>query len=150
MEFEPYRDIEMRKLWGGVASLILASVILCLSQAGARGEQEAASQKVKDDAPVAIYAPGTRSCGVWLDTRAGKVKNDIRQEQMESYLLGFASAYNLYTEGQLNDGQRDILHVADMYGQRAFLDKYCREHPTDIFVKAVVALLKHLEEDFHN
>jgi hypothetical protein len=104
------------------------------------------AQSTSRQAPfsVAVYSPGTVSCGLWLDARASKDANDVRITQLEAFVFGYATAYNSLVPGPTVDGKRNVLHV-DIYGQRAFLDQHCREHPTDMFVNAVSALLKHLD-----
>ena len=93
----------------------------------------------------AIYVPGSSSCGLWLELREHQQRaNDARQIQFESFLLGYAAAYNYYVEGPRRDGVRNVLHI-DVYGRRAFLDRYCHQHPTDVFVNAVNALLYDLD-----
>lgn len=94
--------------------------------------------------PVAFYSPGSSSCGAWLDAREGEKKgpSDVRHLQFEAFLLGFASAYNLYVGDA--PSPRGILGETDAYSQWAYLDKYCRDKPTDAFFRAVLDLLNHL------
>jgi hypothetical protein len=62
-------------------------------------------------------------------------------------VFGFATAYNLYAPrpSERSAEGRDVLHV-DIYAQRAFLDEYCGQHPTEVFVSAVVAMIRHLDK----
>ena len=131
----------LRKL---LVAAVLAVLVLSLDGGTVRGFQQ--------DPLVAIYAPGTSSCGAWLDARRSTGTNDVRLLQFESFVAGFASAYNTYVDGPLtttsgsSERGRNVLHV-DIYGQRAFLDKYCAEHPTELFQRSVAALLNHLDQD---
>jgi len=63
---------------------------------------------------------------------------DARQVQFEAWLDGYFTAYNTWV---VKAPQADVLKT-DQAGRRAFLDKYCRENPTDLFVSAVATLLR--------
>src|SRR3989442_1679751 len=101
-------------------------VLICIAASAQHLRQS--TTKPSDNVPVC--APGVSSCGAWLDAREGaeKNKNDVRQLQFEAYLLGFASAYNWYVGDA--PSPKGILGETDMYAQRPYLDKYCRDNPT--------------------
>jgi hypothetical protein len=126
-----------RLFWFAAFVLISAGIFpLAVAQKSSK------ASNVRDDR--AIYVPGSSSCGLWLEVREHPRPNDARLVQFESFLFGYASAYNWYVDGPRRDGMRNVLHV-DVYGQRAFIDKYCREHPTDVFLNAVNALIQDLD-----
>ena len=122
--------------------VLVTGLVLICSAATAQTRQN--TTKTSDNVPV--YAPGTASCGAWLDARdrAKKNKTDVRQLQFEAYLLGFASAYNWYVGDA--SSLRGVLGETDIYAQRSYLDKYCRDNPTHAFVAAVADLLNHLKK----
>jgi len=75
---------------------------------------------------------------LWLEARAGqKNPTDLRHIQFEAWMDGFLSGYNWWS---LNAPAAGI-YQTDVVGARAFLDKYCHEHPTQPFVAAVAALI---------
>jgi len=121
--------------------LIMTGLVLLCSAASA----QIARPRQSATNPVAVYAPGTSSCGEWLDAREEMKTNklDVRYLQFEAFLFGFASAYNWYNADAPSSGS--IFGETDVYSQRAYLDKYCRDNPTDAFVLAVIALLNHLK-----
>jgi hypothetical protein len=127
-----------------MTSRLLPSVLvagLSLSFSGTITAATPQSRKAEDP-QVAIYSLGTNSCGLWLDAYANRHKEkDVRLLQFDAYLHGFASAYNLY--GPDNNRPRSILST-DEYAQHAFLERYCREHPIDHYVKAITALFDEL------
>jgi hypothetical protein len=90
------------------------------------------------------YAPGSSSCGTWLDARDKAKTNarDMRQLQFESFVFGFASAYNLYVSDAPSVG---ILSGTDFEGAFAYIDKACREDPTVAFTYTVNMLMDHLK-----
>ena len=117
--------------------LICILLVFCAMQGFASAEQRGKAS---------VYSPGTVSCGLWLDARASAGQtNDIRLLQLEAFVYGFATAYNFYVPGSKFEGKRDVLHV-DGYAIDAFLDQYCRENSTQMFVHAVTALLEHLDK----
>lgn len=120
--------------------LIMTGLVLLCSAASA----QIARPRQSATRNVTVYAPGSSSCGVWLDAReeAKTNKLDLRHMQFEMFLSGFASAYNWCLVGAPST---DIFGETDVYSQRAYLDKYCRDNPTDTFVWAVRDLLNHLK-----
>ena len=89
------------------------------------------------------YAPGTASCGSWTEARINhrQADNDVRFYQFEAYMYGYASAYN-----QLSNKTINVMGKTDADGAYGFIDKYCADRPTETFVAAVIALLRHLQE----
>lgn len=65
---------------------------------------------------------------------------DVRFYQFEAFMYGYATAYNRFSNKTNN-----VLRKTDAEGTYGFLDKYCAEQPTDTFLDAVTALLRHLE-----
>ena len=55
-------------------------------------------------------------------------------EWVRGYMSGFNTEARIQTKGDMPDDPSTL----------AYLDKYCREHPLDSFVKATWALLKEL------
>jgi hypothetical protein len=92
-----------------------------------------------------IYAPGTSSCGAWLDAReaAKSNKNDVRHLQFEAFVFGFASSYNWYVGDARSP--KGVLGETDAYAQWRIWDKYCRKNPTHAFAAATSDLLAHLK-----
>jgi len=98
-----------------------------------------------EDRQVAVYSLGQESCGLWLDAYAKRnTGRDIRLVQFESYLEGFATAYNIY--GPDTGGTQNHILSTDVYAQRAFLERYCREHPIDSYLNAINALFRELRK----
>lgn len=116
--------------------------LVCISASAQDPPQNAAAKR---NDFVAIYAPGTSSCGAWLDAReaAKNNKNDVRHLQFEAFVFGFASAYNWYVGDA--PSAKGVLGDTDVYGQWSYLDKYCRDNPTHAFAKATSELLNHLK-----
>lgn len=80
---------------------------------------------------VAIYGVGGSSCGTWLEARAAKPDRlDIRVRQFETWMQGYMTAYNFFMADR-----PDILKT-DGAGMRGFIDQYCKEYPTAVFIAA--------------
>ena len=124
---------------------VLTAIGLILICSGAIAQTSTTQNAVKRSDVVAIYAPGTSSCGAWLDAReaAKNNKNDVRHFQFEAFVFGFASAYNWYVGDA--PSAKGILGETDVYGQWSYLDKYCRDNPTHAFAAATSELLSHLK-----
>ena len=123
---------------------LLIVIGLALFYSGAQAQTKSSQQgKPQSRRGVAVYSPGTSSCGIWLDAReaAKNKEDDMREIQFEAFYLGFASAYNWYA----GDTSKNILEGADMYAHKYYLDKYCRDNPMNSFAEAVVSLLSHLK-----
>jgi hypothetical protein len=107
-----------------VASLLLALARLATAQEG-----------------VVVRDFGTASCGYWLDVRANRsITNDARFVQAREWVSGFISAFNWY----MRPPGGDVAQSTDREGMYAWLDLYCREHPTVGLAKAVEQLVEHL------
>jgi hypothetical protein len=59
---------------------------------------------------------------------------------MGNWVLGFLTAYNWYGEGT-----GKILRGTDAQGAFAWIDKHCRDNPTESLAAAVSELIRHLE-----
>lgn len=82
------------------------------------------------------------SCGKWTAERAVRSGQAV---QMQSWILGFLTALNLYvpaTEG-------NIARTADIEGFYGWLDQYCRENPLNAFTSAAMALASELQRRTH-
>ena len=84
------------------------------------------------------YGYGNSSCGAWLEARR---QNNPASVGMRNWVLGFLTAYNLYG----SPGRGDVLHGTDAEGAWAWLDKHCRDNPTESLFNAAERLIKHLE-----
>jgi hypothetical protein len=114
--------------FGGMTRPFLVAALLLVTQTGGTQPHTAV-----------MYGVGTSSCGLWLEARAGAARNkmDVRETQFMEWFDGFISAYNLYA---LPTPRENVLST-DRAGVRAFLDKYCRENPTDNFSQGVMKLI---------
>jgi hypothetical protein len=114
-------------------TVLCIAVLLLVTQ---RPEASAVQNQAYD-----LYAPGTASCGTWLAARDArrqdKSTNDLRFIQFESFAMGYLSAYNRYagTGGH-------VLAGVDVEGVYAAFDLWCRNHPTEPFEGAVLALIQ--------
>jgi hypothetical protein len=128
-----------------ILALMAISLALIAGGALAQTVSQRKSASTKSSDRTVVYGVGASSCGAWLDAREGakKNKNDVRHIQFESYLDGFASAYNWYVDDA--PSAKGVLGEMDVYGQRSYLDKYCRDNPTHAFVAAANELLVHLK-----
>lgn len=76
------------------------------------------------------------SCGEYLQGRQTRTDAEMRVvvEWVRGYMSGFNTEARIQTKGDMPDDPSTL----------AYLDKYCREHPLDSFVKATWALLREL------
>jgi hypothetical protein len=82
----------------------------------------------------AIMGFGLQSCGSWIDWREhGK---SLVRTAAEAWVAGYLSGLNFGGD----PGLPDILLGADPPALRAWIDKYCREHPLDHLSKATETL----------
>jgi hypothetical protein len=135
-------DMRLRRR---LVTATFAFVLMWCAVTAQTGRAPAPSQRAPVDDMSAVYEVGTLSCGVWLDARDSAKSNprDVRHWQFESFMLGFASAYNWYV-GDARSPQ-GVLGESDRFAERAYLDKFCRENPSKAFVYAVIDLLNHLK-----
>ena len=80
---------------------------------------------------------GNTSCGQYLEARR---PSDWDRSYLH-WVGGFLSAINWTFAGR---GYKSALGRFDGDGALAWLDKYCRENPLDVFATAATALVNHL------
>ena len=86
-------------------------------------------------APIETYGFGTSSCGRWTEAR----KTDSSdQALMTSWILGFVTAYNAFS----TEAASGALVKSDAKGMFAWLDRYCADHPLELFINAAEHLLR--------
>jgi hypothetical protein len=126
------------------APLAVTLLLTALISGDAVGAQSKALAKgTVADRPVMIYALGQESCGLWLDAYTHRDnKMDLRLQQFDAYLFGFASAYNMY--GPDGPGSTNNILSGDVYAQHAFFERHCHDHPLDVYVNAITTLLGEL------
>jgi hypothetical protein len=119
-----------------VTRWVTAVTVLVLTQSVATNVQQ------KKEPEVAIYGAGTSSCGTWLAAREGAKSNrlDVREDKFMDWLDGYATAYNIFGGRKSNGDKWDVLRT-DHEGIREFLDKSCRDTPTNVFAQAVAELI---------
>ena len=83
-----------------------------------------------------VYGTGAMSCGEYLQARqtSNDAESRVVVEWVRGYMSGFNTEARVQTKGDMPDDPSTL----------AYLDKYCREHPLDSFVKATWALLREL------
>lgn len=99
------------------------------------------------EVPVAIYAPGTSSCESWLSAREAHLKRtpgDNRFVQFESFVAGYASAYNVFASAKPTGGARNILNTATADEHWGIIDTFCKDNPKQPFHQGVLALVNEL------
>jgi hypothetical protein len=104
------------------------------------------SQSTKE-VPVAVYAPGTASCETWLSARAAHLKRtpgDHRFMQFESFVAGYASAYNVFASAPAVGGARNILNTTTADEHWGIIDAFCKDNPKQPFHQGVLALVNEL------
>lgn len=116
---------------------VALALVVLLSPQGAR------------EVPVAIYAPGTASCGAWLGARQAHLKHtpgDVRFIQFESFVAGYASAYNIYAGGPPGPDvlARSVLGGTSVEQHWGIIDTFCSHNPKQPFHQGVVALINEL------
>ena len=126
-------------------ALVTTALVLMGGLVIAQTVKPGQSTTIRPNDNVVVYAPGSSSCGAWLEAREGAKTNrsDVRHFQFEAFLSGFASAYNWYV-GDVPSA-KGIMGEMDAAGQWAYLDKYCRDNPTHAFASAANNLLDHLK-----
>lgn len=84
-----------------------------------------------------VVGAGTQSCGQYLEARRDKDKNadatNRRAFAFASWLGGFLTVVN---QEAVNKTGIDIVVGTDIDGVLAWLDKYCRENPLEMFANA--------------
>jgi hypothetical protein len=91
---------------------------------------------------VMVHYVGQISCGSYIDGRAHRdagPAQDVRFLEIRQWTSGFLTAYNLYVQPDGN-----IVGTPDLDGAFAWLDRYCREHPTEQYSRAAAALIEFL------
>jgi hypothetical protein len=104
------------------------------------------SQPTKE-VPVAVYPPGTASCDSWLSARAAHLKHtpgDMRFAQFESFVAGYASAYNVFASAPATGGARNILNTTTVDEHWGIIDAFCKDNPKQPFHQGVLALMNEL------
>lgn len=104
------------------------------------------SQSAKE-VPVAVYAPGTASCESFLAARAAHLKRargDSRFVQFESFLTGYATAYNVYADAPTTEGARHILGTETMDQHWGIVETFCQHNPKKPFQQGIAALVNEL------
>ena len=90
---------------------------------GLAWSQSTQGQDVKN---VKVHGFGTTSCGLWMDVRANRrTPSDIRFVQAQQWIAGYLSAYNAHVSPTGNAAGK-----TDQEGMYAWLDLYCKGHPT--------------------
>jgi hypothetical protein len=92
------------------------------------------------DRPIAIYSQGNDSCAQWSDAWTHRGPTDARMDLFDAFLNGFATAYNIYGPDDLASKGNNVLNTS-LPAQHAFLEKYCGDHPLDLYLDAVNQLL---------
>lgn len=83
----------------------------------------------------AVYGPVQVSCGAFSASRG------VQRQNLEWWVLGFLSG-----EGDARADQGiPPLRNTDPEAAKAYVAKYCADHPLDTFVLAALALVKELE-----
>jgi hypothetical protein len=109
--------------------LAILGLLLVCSKSGAQTPRPQQPRTPNRADSVVIYAPGTSSCGAWLDAReaAKSNKNDVRHLQFEAFVFGFASSYNWYVGDARSP--KGVLGETDAYAQWAYLGQVLPEEP---------------------
>ena len=111
---------------------IVATLVILLALIGA----------VPSAAQTPPMGAGTQSCGQWVSTRGSTEEMDIVGEgMMTAWVQGFLSGMWLL---ERIDGRSSFL-IPDAAGIQVWLDKRCREHPSEQLVLAGAALVKELK-----
>jgi hypothetical protein len=86
-----------------------------------------------------VYGAGRVTCGEWQQQRSSG--NKIKLFQLEAWVDGFLSAYNV-----ASDGTDFIATKQDDPGiaYYAWIDNYCRQNPLNMVAEAAVALKNEL------
>jgi hypothetical protein len=91
------------------------------------------------------YGAGRFTCGAWVEGRRKSTRElqDPLEVIMTTWAEGFLSAATLFLWAK--PGLR--LKDTDESGIKAYLDKYCAEHPLDAFSDATTELVGELKEE---
>lgn len=115
--------------------MILAALALAAAPTPATAPQSRIPRRTESTMIYGLQPPP--SCGNWT---AERKQRSGRAVQMESWVMGFLTALNLYVPATGGD----IAKSADVEGFYGWLDKYCGDHPLDTFVGAVMTLADEL------
>ena len=88
-------------------------------------------------------SPGNDSCAQWSDAWTHRSVTDARLDLFDAFLNGYATAYNIYGPDDLASKGNNVLNNP-LPAQHAFLEKYCTDHPLDLYLDAVNQLLADL------
>lgn len=113
----------------------LCAVAFAASPADAKNQQRSTEPVVTIIVP---NSAGTPSCGAWIAARANP--SNGRAIQYEKWVWGFESGLNW--AGRNTRG--DVLRGMEGEGVLGWVDQFCREHPLDDLVSAVVNLDREL------
>jgi hypothetical protein len=80
-----------------------------------------------------VYRAGLVSCGQWQEHRT--TGNKASSYQLQAYVDGFLSGYNLASEGP-----DFLVGKPDSVSLYIWIDNYCRDKPLDAVVGALFAL----------
>ena len=114
--------------------LALCIAVCAASPSAAKGPSSA-------DSPVTVITPnsaGMPSCGAWTTARANPSNGGAAQ--YEKWVWGFESGLNFARF----DARGDVLRNTDTEALSGWVDEYCRGHPLDTLVEAVIKLDKEL------
>lgn len=84
--------------------------------------------------------PGAQSCGTWTASRTNPAANDLRDEILEGWVMGFVTGHNFYNESASMTGygvSPDALF--------AWVDNYCAANPLENIITAAAELVKALK-----
>jgi hypothetical protein len=87
----------------------------------------------------AVLGQGNVSCGSWLENRTG---DDVQVVARTAWVLGYVTAFNQY--GSKPEG--DVSGGKSTEEMMAWIDNYCRQHPTDNVYRASAALVDQFRE----
>ncbi len=124
----------LNPLWGAVRILLVMTAIL----AGVTGQASA-----QDSRKRTVLEFANTKCETWTDRRL-RAARFADASQMESWALGFVSGVNVSAKD--DKASADFLRAADSKAVGAWLDDYCRAHPQQGFVDAVMALTDALKQ----
>ena len=79
---------------------------------------------------LAVLGQGNVSCSIWLEDHTS---NNART----AWILGYITAFNQYGSSKPSDVSRGTTSEEMM----VWIDKYCRDHPTDNLYRASAALV---------
>ena len=124
-------------------SAFAALAVMSLSGTFVRAQTDTPHKGSPADRPVAIYSVGNDSCAQWSDAWTHRSVTDARLDLFDAFLNGYATAYNIYGPDDLASKGNNVLKNP-LPAQHAFLEKYCTDHPLDLYLDAVNQLLADL------